>query len=119
MDTLLANTVKLNCTRTMYEISRLAHDIAGGFIATLPYEIDYRSEIGHDYIDKYFAGDARFKTEDRIRMARLLENMTGGTALAESMHGAGSPQAMRVMIQRQTNWEQKKGFAKKLAKIQD
>ncbi len=117
VDTLLANTVKLNCTRTMYEISRLAHDIAGGFIATLPYETDYRSDVGHEYIDKYFAGDARFKTEDRIRMARLLENMTGGTALAESMHGAGSPQAMRVMIQRQTNWEQKKTYAKKLAKI--
>lgn len=119
VDTLLANTVKLNCTKFMYEISRLSHDIAGGFIATLPYEKDYRSkEIGH-YIDKYFAGDAKFKTEDRIRMARLLENMTGGTALAESMHGAGSPQAMRVMIQRETNWEQKKNFAKKLAKISD
>lgn len=117
VDTLLANTVKLNCTKTMYEISRLAHDIAGGFTATLPYEADYRSQIGHEYIDKYFAGDARFKTEERIRMARLLENMTGGTALAESMHGAGSPQAMRVMIQRETNWEQKKNFAKKLAKI--
>ena len=51
-------------------------------------------------------------------MARLLENMTGGTALAESMHGAGSPQAMRVMIQRETNWEQKKKMAKKLAKIE-
>ena len=118
VDTLLANTVKLNCTKTMYEISRLAHDIAGGFIATLPYEADYRSEIGHDYIDKYFAGDAKFPTEERIRMARLLENMTGGTALAESMHGAGSPQAMRVMIQRETNWEQKKKMAKKLAKIE-
>lgn len=118
VDTLLANTVKLNCTRTMYEISRLAHDIAGGFIATLPYEGDYTSELGRPYIDKYFAGDARYKTEDRIRMARLLENMTGGTALAESMHGAGSPQAMRVMIQRETNWEQKKNFAKKLAKIE-
>ena len=117
VDTLLANTVKLNCTKTMYEISRLAHDVAGGFIATLPYEADYKSETGHALIDKYFAGDARFKTEDRIRMARLLENMTGGTALAESMHGAGSPQAMRVMLQRQTNWEQKKYFARKLAKI--
>lgn len=117
VDTLLANTVKLTCTKTMYEISRLAHDIAGGFIATLPYEGDYKSELGRPYIDKYFAGDARFKTEDRIRMARLLENMTGGTALAESMHGAGSPQAMRVMIQRETNWEQKKRLARKLAKI--
>ena len=118
VDTLLANTVKLSCTKTMYEISRLAHDIAGGFIATLPYEADYRSDDCHGYIDKYFAADAKYKTEDRIRMARLLENMTGGTALAESMHGAGSPQAMRVMIQRETNWEQKKKFAKNLANIQ-
>ena len=34
-------------------------------------------------------------------MARLIENMTGGTALAESMHGAGSPQAMRIMLLRE------------------
>lgn len=118
VDALLANTVKLNCTRTMYEISRLAHDVAGGFIATLPYEADYKTKEGRAAIDKYFAGDAKYPTEDRIRMARLLENMTGGTALAEAMHGAGSPQAMRVMIQRQTNWEQKKDMAKKLAKIE-
>ena len=117
VDTLLANTVKLNCTRTMYEISRLSHDIAGGFIATLPYESDYRSEECHDYIDKYFAGDAKFPTEERIRVARLLENMTGGTALAESMHGAGSPQAMRVTIRRQVDWEEKKNLAKRLAGV--
>jgi len=117
VDTLLANTVKLNCTRTMYEISRLAHDIAGGFIATLPYEAEYRSEETRGYIDKYFAANPKYCTEERIRMARLLENMTGGTALAESMHGAGSPQAMRVMIQREANWEHKKAIARKLANI--
>ena len=42
VNTLLANEVKLNCTRNMYEISRLAHDIAGGFIATLPHEWERR-----------------------------------------------------------------------------
>ena len=117
VDTLLANTVKLNCTRTMYEISRLAHDIAGGFIATLPYEADFKSPETRGYIEKYFAANPKFPTEHRIRMARLLENMTGGTALAESMHGAGSPQAMRVMLLRETNLEQKKKLAKRLAKI--
>ncbi|HWQ61803.1 MAG TPA: 4-hydroxyphenylacetate 3-hydroxylase N-terminal domain-containing protein, partial [Negativicutes bacterium] len=89
VNTLLANTVKLNCTRFMYEISRLAHDIAGGFIATLPYEADYRAPETGKYIEKYFAANPKIPTEHRIRMARLLENMTGGTALAESMHGAG------------------------------
>lgn len=114
---LLANTVKLNCTRSMYEISRLAHDIAGGFIATLPYEADFRApETGH-YIEKYFAANPDYPTEDRLRMARLIENMTGGTALAEAMHGAGSPQAMRVMLFRESNLEHKKKLARKLARI--
>jgi 4-hydroxybutyryl-CoA dehydratase/vinylacetyl-CoA-Delta-isomerase len=117
VDTLLANTVKLNCTRTMYEVSRLAHDVAGGFIATLPYEADLKAPETGPYIKKYFAASPKVSTEDRIRMARLLENMTGGTALAESMHGAGSPQAMRVMLLRETNLEQKKQFAKHLAKV--
>jgi 4-hydroxybutyryl-CoA dehydratase / vinylacetyl-CoA-Delta-isomerase len=117
VDTLLANTVKLNCTRTMYEISRLAHDIAGGFIATLPYEADLKAPETRGYIEKYFAANPKVATETRIRMARLLENMTGGTALAESMHGAGSPQAMRVMLLRETNLEHKKKLARRLAKI--
>jgi len=117
VNTLLANTVKLNCTRYMYEISRLAHDIAGGFIATLPYEKDYRDPVTGPIIDKYFAANPNYPTEERIRMGRLLENMTGGTALAESMHGAGSPEAMKIMLYRESNLEQKKEFAKKLAKI--
>lgn len=117
VNTLLANTVKLNITRYMYEISRLSHDIAGGFIATLPYEADYFSPDTKHYIDKYFAGKEGVPTEHRIRVARLLENMTGGTALAESMHGAGSPEAMKIMIYRESNLEHKKALAKKLAKV--
>jgi 4-hydroxybutyryl-CoA dehydratase/vinylacetyl-CoA-Delta-isomerase len=45
--------------------------------------------------------------------------MTCGTALVESMHGAGSPQAQRIMIWRQANLEHKKRLAQKLAKIGD
>jgi len=37
----------------------------------------------------------------------------------ESMHGAGSPQAQRIMIARQSNLEAKKALAKKIAKVND
>jgi len=43
--------------------------------------------------------------------------MTGGTALIESMHGAGSPQSQRVMYQRLGKLPEKMKMAKKLAKI--
>lgn len=116
---LLANVTKQNVTRFIYEISRLAHDIAGGFIATLPSEQDYQNKETAGYIEKYFRGSSSCSTEERFRMARLIENMTGGTALAESMHGAGSPQAQRVMILRQGNLQHKAKLARKLAGIKD
>jgi len=60
-------------------------------------------------------------TECRMRILRLIENLTLGTAavgyLTESMHGAGSPQAQRIMIARQGNLELKKKLAKAIACI--
>ena len=58
-----------------------------------------------------------------MRMLRLIENLTLGTAavgyLTESMHGAGSPQAQRIMISRQVDMAQKQKTAKTLAGIKD
>lgn len=116
---LLANTVKQNVTRFIYEIARLSHDVAGGLIATLPSEQDLKHPEVGKYVEKYFKGVEGVATEDRMRIARLIENMTGGTALVESMHGAGSPQAQRVMILRQANLAHKVKLAKKLAGIKD
>ncbi len=56
--------------------------------------------------------------EARIKILRLIENMSGGTALVESMHGAGSPQTQKVMYARLGNLEQKKRWAKKIVEIE-
>ncbi|MFZ7104560.1 MAG: 4-hydroxyphenylacetate 3-hydroxylase family protein [Peptococcaceae bacterium] len=114
---LLGNVVKQNVTRYIYEIDRLCQDIAGGFIATLPSEKDFNHPDLGQYVRKYFVGKAGYSAEDRYRMARLIENMTGGTALVESMHGAGSPQAQRVMLLRMGNLPHKVKLAQKLAGI--
>lgn len=117
VDPLLANVGKHNVTRLIYEIDRIAQDIGGGLQATLPSESDLRHpEIGK-YVDKYFKGVASVPTEDRMRIARLIENMTGGTALVESMHGAGSPQAQKVMYSKLGNLEHKKQCALDIAGV--
>lgn len=118
-DPLLANCTKHNITRNIYEISRLAHDVAGGIMATLPFERDLRSpEIGK-LVEKYMAGVEGVSTENRMKILRLVETMTGGTALVESMHGAGSPQSQRIMYQRLGKLNEKMKYAKKLAKISE
>ncbi len=117
VDTMLANVCKQNVTRFHFEVARLAVDLAGGFIATLPSEYDLRSdEVGH-LVKKYFSGVSDIPVEDRIKIGRLIEAMTGGTAMVESMHGAGSPQAQRIMIFREGDLSGKITMAKTLAGI--
>lgn len=123
IDLLLANVCKQNITRFPYEIARLAEDLAGGIMVTMPSEQDYNNEELRPYIEKYLKGVDGVSTENRMRVLRLVENITLGTAAVgyrtESMHGAGSPQAQRIMIARQSNMEHKKSLAKDIAGIDE
>ena len=119
---LLANVCKHNVTRIPFEMGRLAQDLAGGLMVTLPSEADFRSEETGPLLEKYLKGRADVPTEQRLRMLRLIENMTLGRNavgyLTESLHGAGSPQAQRIQIYRQMNLAAKQKLAKQLAGIE-
>ncbi|HEY8361653.1 MAG TPA: 4-hydroxyphenylacetate 3-hydroxylase family protein [Tissierellaceae bacterium] len=121
VDLLLANVCKQNVTRFPYEIARLAEDIAGGLMVTAPSEKDLRHEKIGPYLEKYLKGVDTVSAENRLRILRLIENLTLGTGAVgyrtESMHGAGSPQAQRIMISRQADIEHKKELAKRIARI--
>ena len=95
-------------------------------MVTMPSEQDFKSEtvVGRngetigDICNKYFATTDICSTEDRMRVLRLIGSAAVGYR-TESMHGAGSPQAQRIMIQRQVDIEGKKELAKKIAGIID
>ncbi|MCA9534570.1 MAG: 4-hydroxybutyryl-CoA dehydratase [Myxococcales bacterium] len=120
-DATLSNVCKHNVTRFPYEIARLAQDLAGGLMVTMPSEADFRSEEVGPLIEKYLRGRGDIPTEERIRIMRLIENMTLGRNavgyLTESMHGAGSPQAQRIHILRGTDLQAKKSLARSLAGV--
>ena len=123
IDLLLANVCKQNITRFPYEIVRLAEDIAGGLMVTAPSEKDFKDEKIGPYIQKYLKGVDSVSTENRLRILRFIENLALGTAAVgyrtESLHGAGSPQAQRIMISRQVDMEYKKNLAKRLAHVKE
>ncbi len=122
VDPLLANVCKLNVTRAPFEIARLAQDIAGGLLATLPSERDLASPVTGPQLRKYLRGTVEGDAEDRVRMLRLVENLTMGPGaaayLTESMHGAGSPQAQRIMLARLADMADKVNAAKHLAGVE-
>jgi 4-hydroxybutyryl-CoA dehydratase/vinylacetyl-CoA-Delta-isomerase len=123
VNSLLANIHKQNVTRFPYEISRLAQDIAGGLMVTLPSEQDLTSPETGKWLEKYYTASCDVPAINRMRVLRLIENITLGTAavgyLTESMHGAGSPQAQRIMISRLVNMAEKQRAAKKLCGIDE
>jgi 4-hydroxybutyryl-CoA dehydratase / vinylacetyl-CoA-Delta-isomerase len=122
VDPLLANVTKQNVTRFPYEIARLAEDIAGGLMVTLPSEEDL-NHPEYGAMLRQVIEAATGSAEDRQRVLRLIESMTiGETAVAyrtESMHGAGSPQAQRVRIAAQADFEDKIALAKRIAGFSD
>ena len=121
IDLTLANVCKLNVTRFPYAIARLAQDIAGGLLVTMPSEKDFEhAELG-PLLKKYLVGVEGTPTEHRQRLLRLIENLTMGAGavayLTESMHGAGSPMAQRIMLGRLGDLDQKVKVAKRIAGV--
>ncbi|MFX1236105.1 MAG: 4-hydroxyphenylacetate 3-hydroxylase family protein [Promethearchaeota archaeon] len=120
-DDVLANVCKQHVTRFPYEMSRLAQDIAGGLMVTLPSENDFKHEEAGPLLNKFLKGRKEILVENRARILRLIENMTLGrnavSYLTESMHGAGSPQAQRIVLYRKMELDFKKLLSQNLAGI--
>jgi 4-hydroxybutyryl-CoA dehydratase/vinylacetyl-CoA-Delta-isomerase len=116
VDPVLANVCKHHVTRLPYEIVRLAEDLAGGLLATMPSLAD----LDHPRLGPIVR--AAVGSEARGRLLRLVEWMTYGSGAVpfriECMHGAGSPQAQRVVIERQTDWKQRVALARRLAGLE-
>ena len=121
-DDMLSNVCKHHVTKLPFEVSQIAQDLAGGFVTTLPSEQDLNHPKIGKLLHKYLRGNSKFSSEERIRILRLIENMTMGRNavgyLTESIHGAGSPQAQRIQIGRMMQLEYKKRLAKILAGIE-
>jgi 4-hydroxybutyryl-CoA dehydratase/vinylacetyl-CoA-Delta-isomerase len=121
VDLLLANVCKLNVTRFPYELARLATDVAGGLLGTLPAARELDDPDTGPYVRKYLAAAEGWDVVDRMKVLRLIENLVAGAGsvayLIESMHGAGSPMAQRIVIGRQGDVAGKVDLVKRLLAI--
>ena len=107
VDPMMANTVKHNITRNVYEIGRLSHDLSGGFLATMPSQKSFDNPEIAKYVEKYHKANPEYETQERVKLGRYIENMTSVTTMVEAMHGAGSPQAQRIVMLGQADIDKK------------
>jgi 4-hydroxybutyryl-CoA dehydratase/vinylacetyl-CoA-Delta-isomerase len=115
VDALLANVCKQNVTRLPYEIVRIAEDLAGGLVATMPSLADREHPRLGPLLERALGSG------ERGRLLRLVEWFAYGSGSVplriECMHGAGSPQAQRLVIERAIDWKDRVKLARRLAGI--
>lgn len=103
-DAIFANVGKLLLAAQIYDMHRLAHHVSGGLIVTLPGpEEDHNPATGAK-LSELLRARSDIPYERRIEAARLIEDLTasnqGGWYSVISLHGGGSPEAMKMEIWR-------------------
>jgi len=99
-----ANVGKLMLATQIYDMHRLAHEVAGGLIVALPGpDEDHNPETGGD-LATMLQARADVPYAQRMEVARFLEDLTAskeaGWYSVISLHGGGSPEAMKREIWR-------------------
>jgi 4-hydroxybutyryl-CoA dehydratase / vinylacetyl-CoA-Delta-isomerase len=103
-DAVFANIGKLLLATKIYDMHRLAHHVSGGLIVALPGpDEDHNPETRASLLD-VLGGRPDVPAEQRIEVARLLEDLSvshnAGWYSVISLHGGGSPEAMKREIWR-------------------
>jgi 4-hydroxybutyryl-CoA dehydratase/vinylacetyl-CoA-Delta-isomerase len=103
-DPVFANIGKLLLANQIYDMHRIAHYVSGGLIVTLPGpDEDHNPETAAHLADVLRANPA-VPYDKRIEAARFIEDLTasyqGGWYSVISLHGGGSPAAMKQEIWR-------------------
>ncbi|MDO9507310.1 MAG: 4-hydroxyphenylacetate 3-hydroxylase N-terminal domain-containing protein [Hydrogenophaga sp.] len=103
-DPVFANIGKLLLATKIYDMHRIAHYVSGGLIVTLPGpEEDHNPETSAR-LSEVLRANPDVPYEQRIQTARFIEDLTagyqGGWYSVISLHGGGSPAAMKQEIWR-------------------
>jgi 4-hydroxybutyryl-CoA dehydratase / vinylacetyl-CoA-Delta-isomerase len=103
-DPVYSNIGKLLLATQIYDMHRIAHYVSGGIIVTLPGpDEDHNPETAARLADVLQANPS-IPYDKRIQTARFIEDLTagyqGGWYSVISLHGGGSPAAMKQEIYR-------------------
>ena len=112
-DETMGNIAKLNTNDGFWEVMALAGDIAGGIPATMPSEKELDNAEVKDYVAKYLKAAA--PADQRMRIARFLQNWVAGLHGVGTHQGSGPSQSQYVSIYRVADLESKKKMALDLA----
>lgn len=103
-DPVFSNIGKLLLATQIYDMHRLAHEVSGGLIVALPGPDEDHNPATAAKLSEVLRANPDVPYDKRIQVARFMEDLTasyqGGWYSVISLHGGGSPAAMKQEIWR-------------------
>ncbi len=103
-DAVFSNIGKLLLATKIYDMHRVAHYVSGGLIVALPGPDEDHNPETKASLSAVLAGRPDIPAEQRLEVSRFIEDLTasyqGGWYSIISLHGGGSPEAMKREIWR-------------------
>lgn len=103
-DAVFSNIGKLLLATKIYDMHKLAHYVSGGLIVTLPGPDEDHNPETQASLAAVLGGRADIPAAQRLEVSRLIEDLTishqSGWYSVISLHGGGSPEAMKREIWR-------------------
>ena len=113
-----ANIGKLLLANQIYDMHRLAHEVSGGLIVALPGPDEDHNPETQAALAEVLRGRADIPYDKRAQVARFIEDLTASDAAGWmsliSLHGGGSPQAMKGEIFRRYPLDDRKRLVERL-----
>lgn len=120
---ILSNMGKHFFATHYHDSIKAVQEIAGGLVITGPTEADYVNPETKDYIETYLGGRQGVKTENRLKVMKLIRDLTAtgyaGEGYIGTLHGEGSIEAQKISLYREYNIERCVQYVKKILKIED
>ena len=117
-DPVFANIGKLLLASQIYDMYRLAHEVSGGLIVALPGPEEDHNPETRAALSDVLGGRSDIPYDKRASVARFIEDLTASDAAGWmsviSLHGGGSPQAMKGEIFRHYPIQDRKRLVERL-----
>jgi 4-hydroxybutyryl-CoA dehydratase/vinylacetyl-CoA-Delta-isomerase len=114
---MLSNLAKLYFAENSMESIQHMMDLAGGIMATMPREKDFKNPVTGPMLQKYLRGKAEVPTEYRVKAINLAKALCGEFEQIASLNAEGSMASQRLQIYGTAPFQEWKELAKKMAGI--
>lgn len=114
-----ANICKYYFANNWHEATKYIQDIAGGIVATCPSAKDFENPEIRPMLEKYLGAKDGVPTEHRLRLVKLIRDLTSSYEDVLTIHAEGSLEAQKLSIFTMADFKRYKSAAKRAARIDD